>query len=108
MEIETNNNDIKEVEKAIKIIKDSFERELAKSLNLLRVSSPLFVSKESGLNDDLSGVERPISFSPLHIDKELQIVQSLAKWKRYALYKYGFNYKEGLYTDMNAIRQDEV
>jgi len=100
--------DIKETEIAIKLIKDYFERELAKQLNLTRVSAPLFVRPETGLNDNLNGVERPVSFGiKEQNDKEVEIVQSLAKWKRYALKRYGFNVGEGLYTDMSAIRRDE-
>ena len=99
--------DIKTTQKAIKSCKDYFERELARVLNLVRVSAPLFVTPESGLNDRLSGVERPVQFDLLETGKEVQIVQSLAKWKRYALGKYGFEVGEGLYTDMNAIRRDE-
>ena len=99
---------IRETEVAIKVIKDFFESSLAKSLNLTRVSAPLFVSKETGLNDNLNGVERPVAFDTLSIkDAEMEIVQSLAKWKRTALKRYGFLVGEGLYTDMNAIRRDE-
>ncbi len=97
-----------ETERAIKLIKDTFERELAESLNLTRVSAPLFVQPETGLNDDLSGVERPVSFDiPALGGSEGQIVHSLAKWKRQALHRYGFAHGEGIYTDMNAIRRDE-
>ena len=92
---------------AIKSCKDYFECELARALNLTRVTAPLFVTPESGLNDALNGVERPVQFDLLETGKEVQIVQSLAKWKRYALGKYGFNIGEGLYTDRNAIRRDE-
>lgn len=100
--------DIKHTEIAIKRIKDFFERELATQLNLKRVSAPLFVSPESGLNDNLNGVERPVSFGIKEQgDKEVEIVHSLAKWKRLALKRYGFKEGEGLYTDMNAIRRDE-
>ena len=99
---------IKQTQIAIKQIKDFFQRELATQLNLKRVSAPLFVSPESGLNDNLNGVERPVSFGVLEQnDKEYEIVHSLAKWKRQALKRYGFNVGEGLYTDMNAIRRDE-
>lgn len=93
---------------AIKSCKDYFERSLARALNLTRVTAPLFVTPESGLNDALNGVERPVQFDLLETGKEVQIVQSLAKWKRYALGKYGFDIGEGLYTDMNAIRRDET
>ena len=99
--------DVKTTQRAIKSCKDYFERELAKELNLVRVSAPLFVTPESGLNDCLNGVERPVQFDLLETGREVQIVQSLAKWKRYALGKYGFEVGEGLYTDMNAIRRDE-
>lgn len=100
--------DIKTTEMAIKRIKDFFERELATQLNLKRVSAPLFVSPESGLNDNLNGVERPVRFGiKEQNDKEVEIVHSLAKWKRLALKRYGFSIGEGLYTDMNAIRRDE-
>ncbi len=99
--------DILETEVAIKFIKDLFERELARALDLTRVSAPLFVYPESGLNDNLNGVERPVSFDVLSVRKDVEIVQSLAKWKRMALKKYGFASGTGLYTDMNAIRRDE-
>ena len=100
---------IRETEIAIKEVKDYFERALSDALNLTRVSAPLFVKPESGLNDNLNGVERPVSFDILNEGgREAEIVHSLAKWKRYALKKYGFNVGEGLYTDMNAIRRDEV
>ena len=100
--------DIKATEKAIKRVKDYFERELATQLNLQRVSAPLFVFPESGLNDNLNGVERPVSFGiKEQNDKEVEIVHSLAKWKRLALKRYGFQVGEGLYTDMNAVRRDE-
>lgn len=99
---------IKQTQIAIKQIKDFFQRELATQLNLKRVSAPLFVSPESGLNDNLNGVERPVSFGVLEQnDKPYEIVHSLAKWKRQALKRYGFSVGEGLYTDMNAIRRDE-
>ncbi len=92
---------------AIKKVKDFFERDLAIQLDLTRVSAPLFVRRDSGLNDTLNGVERPVSFDIRGIDGECEIVHSLAKWKRYALKEYGFEHGEGLYTDMNAIRRDE-
>lgn len=99
---------IKETEIAIKDVKDFFERELAKNLNLTRVSAPLFVKPESGLNDNLNGVERPVSFGIKELnDAQVEIVHSLAKWKRQALKRYDFQLGEGLYTDMNAIRRDE-
>ena len=100
--------DIRETEIAIKYVKDYFERELANQLNLTRVSAPLFVAPESGLNDTLNGVERPVRFGiKEQADHEVEIVHSLAKWKRMALKRYGFHKGEGLYTDMNAIRRDE-
>ena len=93
---------------AIKTVKDFFQQTLASQLNLLRVSSPLFVDPASGLNDNLNGVERPVKFGiKEQNDAEAEIVHSLAKWKRYALKEYGFSHGEGLYTDMNAIRRDE-
>ena len=97
-----------ETQVAIKFVKDEFERQLAKSLNLTRVSAPLFVTNDSGLNDGLSGIEKPVSFIPKDSDKNLEIIHSLAKWKRMALRKYGFESQSGLYTDMNAIRKDEI
>ena len=100
--------DLRETQVAIKEIKDFFQRELAKQLNLTRVSAPLFVLPESGLNDNLNGVERPVSFGiKEQNDRPVEIVHSLAKWKRYALKRYGFHSGEGLYTDMSAIRRDE-
>ena len=96
-----------ETERAIKYIKDNFEKELAKALKLTRVSAPLFVFPETGLNDNLNGYERAVKFDVLTLKREVEIVQSLAKWKRMALSKYGFSEGEGLYTDMNAIRRDE-
>ena len=98
---------ILEKQKYIKLIKDKFERKLAKELSLTRVSAPLLVTRESGLQDDLSGVERVVSFDILKDGKTLEIVQSLAKWKRFALKKYGFEVHKGLYTDMTAIRRDD-
>lgn len=99
---------LKETQIAIKQVKDFFQRELAAELNLKRVSAPLFVSPESGLNDNLNGVERPVSFGVKEQDDSpFEIVHSLAKWKRLALKRYGFQEGEGLYTDMNAIRRDE-
>ena len=93
---------------AIKTVKDFFQNLLALRLNLSRVSAPLFVDPLSGLNDNLNGIERPVTFDIKEQNgKEAEVVQSLAKWKRYALKKYGFDYGEGLYTDMNAIRRDE-
>ena len=99
---------IKETEISIKEVKDYFERMLAKELNLTRVSAPLFVTEKSGLNDNLNGVERPVRFGIREQnDSEVEIVHSLAKWKRKALRDYGFKTGEGLYTDMTAIRRDE-
>lgn len=99
---------IKETEKAIKRVKDFFQRELITQLNLSRVSAPLFVGANSGLNDNLNGVERPVRFDIKEQNgEEVEIVHSLAKWKRLALRNYGFEVGEGIYTDMNAIRRDE-
>jgi len=98
---------LRQTEVAIKKIKDFFEKDLAIELNLTRVSAPLFVGSDSGLNDNLNGVERPVTFD-VHDGGDLEIVHSLAKWKRMALRLYGFEADEGLYTDMNAIRRDEV
>lgn len=98
---------ILEKQKYIKLTKDKFERELAKQLDLVRVSAPLLVTRESGLQDDLSGVERTVAFDILKDGKEVEIVQSLAKWKRMALKKYGISTHKGLYTDMTAIRRDD-
>jgi len=92
---------------AIKLIKDSFQKELAEHLNLRRVSAPLFVSQESGLNDNLNGTERPVPFDVKGLNGRYEIVHSLAKWKRMALKNYDFYVGNGLYTDMNAIRRDE-
>ena len=100
---------IRETEVAIKEVKDFFERALAKSLHLTRVSAPLFVKPSTGLNDNLNGVERPVAFGIKEQNDDVaEIVHSLAKWKRYALKRYGFHSGEGLYTDMNAIRRDET
>ena len=97
-----------ETQIGIKTVKDVFQDLLSERLNLRRVSAPLFVTPESGLNDNLNGVERPVSFDILHQNgRQAEIVHSLAKWKRYALKKYGFEVGEGLYTDMSAIRRDE-
>ena len=100
------NLNLMETQIAIKFVKDTFQKELVKKLNLLRVTAPLFVLKNSGLNDNLSGVERPVGFN-LNNNSEIEIIHSLAKWKRMALKKYGFELNTGLYTDMNAIRKDE-
>jgi aspartate--ammonia ligase len=96
-----------ETQTAIGMLKRLFEGELKSTLNLKRVSAPLFVDPKTGLNDNLNGIERPVSFDILETQTEAQIVHSLAKWKRMALHKYGFKAGEGLYTDMNAIRRDE-
>lgn len=99
--------DIRETELAIKYIKDYFEKDLALMLKLTRVSAPLFVRTNTGLNDNLNGVERPVRFDIKDDSDDVEIVHSLAKWKRSALKRYGFQVGEGLYTDMNAIRRDE-
>ena len=98
---------IYDTQKAISLLKRLFEDRLGALLNLYRVSAPLFVEESSGLNDNLNGVERPVSFDILRSDKHAEVVQSLAKWKRLALKRYGFYPGKGLYTDMNAIRRDE-
>ena len=97
-----------ETEIKIKFIKDNFERLLARNLDLTRVSAPLFVPRDSGLNDNLNGVERPVDFDIKQTGVIAEVVHSLAKWKRFALYEYGFEPGKGLYTDMNAIRRDEI
>ncbi len=94
-------------QKAIAYIKQTFQEEFASALNLKRVSAPLFVTEQSGLNDNLNGYERPVSFDVPAIGVDAQVVHSLAKWKRLALKKYNFSVGNGLYTDMNAIRRDE-
>ena len=96
-----------ETQTAIGGLKRTFEDYLSNSLNLKRVSAPLFVEPQTGLNDDLNGVERPVEFDIMETKTNAQIVHSLAKWKRMALYKYGFSVGEGIYTDMNAVRRDE-
>ncbi len=96
-----------ETQRAIKIVKDTFERVLSAALNLERVTAPVVVRAESGINDDLSGVERKVHFTMKEIDGEAEIVQSLAKWKRMALLRYNFHTGKGLYTDMSAIRRDD-
>ena len=96
-----------ETQVAIKFVKDTFQKELVKQLKLVRVTAPMFVISKTGLNDNLSGVENPVSFNVPAIDEDVEIVHSLAKWKRKALKKYGFGLYQGLYTDMNAIRKDE-
>lgn len=100
--------DLRETLDAIKFLKDTFETDLSIELKLTRVSAPLFVYKKTGLNDNLSGVEKAVTFkSKCCNDSDIEIVHSLAKWKRFSLDKYKFRYPEGLYTDMNAIRKDE-
>lgn len=99
---------VRQTQEAIKYIRDTFQKEFGKEMNLERISAPLFVEKSSGLNDDLSGIERPVSFDMAAIKGEtMEVVHSLAKWKRMALREYGFQPGEGLYTNMNAIRRDE-
>ena len=98
---------LRETQHAIKYIKDIFQQALSFALTLDRVSAPLIVRKGSGINDDLNGVERKVDFTIKEIDSEGEVVQSLAKWKRMALYRYGYNPGEGIYTDMNAIRRDD-
>ena len=99
--------DAYDTQRAIAYIKETFQEEFSSALNLKRVSAPLFVTEESGLNDNLSGVERPVSFDIPAVGTSAQVVHSLAKWKRLALKRYGFSVGNGLYTDMNAIRRDE-
>jgi len=99
---------LKQTEQAIKLVKDFFERNLSAELQLSRVTSPLFVPRGSGINDDLNGIERPVRFPVKNLgDKEMEVVQSLAKWKRMALADYGYKAGTGLYTDMNALRPDD-
>jgi len=103
------NMDVCETERCIKFVKDRFEASLARRLRLYRITAPLFVRADTGVQDNLNGVERPVSFRVLADgDERYEIVQSLAKWKRLALHKYGFACGEGIYTDMNALRPDEV
>ncbi len=97
----------RETQRAIKIVKDTFQVKLSQALNLDRVTAPIMVTKASGINDDLNGVERKVHFTMKNIEGEAEVVQSLAKWKRMALYKYGYQPDEGIYTDMNAIRRDD-
>lgn len=100
---------IRQTQEAIKYIRDTFQKEFGKEMHLERISAPLFVEKSSGLNDDLNGVERPVAFDMAALPSEtMEVVHSLAKWKRMALHQYGFLPGEGLYTNMNAIRRDEV
>ncbi len=100
--------DAYDTQRAIAYIKNTFQDEFASALNLKRVSAPLFVTDASGLNDNLNGYERPVSFDVPAIGEEAEVVHSLAKWKRLALKRYGFTVGHGLYTDMNAIRRDET
>ena len=99
--------DAYDTQRAIAYIKGTFQEEFASALNLKRVSAPLFVTEDSGLNDNLNGFERPVSFDIPAVGKDAQVVHSLAKWKRLALKRYNFSVGNGLYTDMNAIRRDE-
>ena len=99
--------DLKQTELAIKQIKEFFQQNLSTELRLRRVTAPLFVLQGLGINDDLNGVERPVSFDILETGEIAEVVHSLAKWKRMALESYGFEKGEGLYTDMSAIRRDE-
>ncbi|WP_203640821.1 aspartate--ammonia ligase [Levilactobacillus andaensis] len=99
---------VKETQAAIRYIRETFQEEFGKQLNLSRLSAPMFVEKSTGLNDNLNGVEKPVSFTMADMgDETIEIVHSLAKWKRVALKRYGFDMHEGLYTNMNAIRKDE-
>jgi len=100
--------DLRETERAIRFIKSNFQDRLAEELNLARISAPILVLRKTGINDYLTGKERPIRFNVSNMNEEAEIVQSLAKWKRVALADYGFAPGEGLYTDMNAIRPDEI
>lgn len=100
--------DLRETEKAIRFIKSNFQDRLAEELNLERISAPILVLRKTGINDYLTGKERPIRFNVSDMNEEAEIVQSLAKWKRAALADYGFDYGEGLYTDMNALRPNEI
>ncbi|MBQ3904495.1 MAG: aspartate--ammonia ligase, partial [Eubacterium sp.] len=97
----------RETQYAIKTVKDTFQLKLSKALNLDRITAPIMVTKASGINDDLNGVERKVHFTMKNIEGEAEVVQSLAKWKRMALYNYGYEHDEGIYTDMNAIRRDD-
>ena len=100
---------VRETQEAIKYIRDTFQKEFGREMHLERISAPLFVTRESGLNDNLNGVERPVSFDIAGIPGQtVEVVHSLAKWKRMALKEYGFQPGEGLYTNMNAIRRDET
>jgi len=99
---------VRETQTAIRYIRETFQEEFGKQLNLSRLSAPMFVAKSTGLNDNLNGIEKPVSFTMADMgDETIEIVHSLAKWKRVALKRYGFKLHEGLYTNMNAIRKDE-
>lgn len=99
---------IRDTEAAISIIRETFQDKLSTELTLQRMSAPMFVEKSTGLNDNLNGIERPVSFDIKNIpDDQIEVVHSLAKWKRFALKRYNFPMHEGLYTNMNAIRRDE-
>lgn len=99
---------LRQTQEAIKYIRDTFQKEFGRALMLERISAPLFVQKSSGLNDNLNGVEKPVSFQINCFENDdIEVVHSLAKWKRMALKKYGFGVREGLYTNINAIRKDE-
>lgn len=97
----------RETQKAIKTVKDTFQKELSSALNLDRITAPIMVTKASGINDDLNGVERKVHFTMKNVEGVAEVVQSLAKWKRMALFKYDYKPDEGIYTDMNAIRRDD-
>ena len=97
----------RETQKAIKLIKDNFQVKLASRLNLDRITAPIIVESKSGINDDLNGVERKVKFDLKVTGTDVEVVQSLAKWKRIALHKYGYSAGEGIYTDMNALRRDD-
>ncbi len=98
---------LRDTQRAIKTVKDNFQKMLASELNLDRVTAPVVVTKSSGINDDLNGTERKVEFDIRGGDETVEIVQSLAKWKRMALYRYGYGADEGIYTDMNAVRRDD-
>ncbi len=98
---------LRETQRAIKLLKDTFQVKLGKALNLDRVTAPVIVSKASGINDDLNGVERKVEFDMKNVEGVCEVVQSLAKWKRMALHRYGYGEGEGIFTDMNAIRRDD-
>ena len=98
---------LRETQRAIKLLKDTFQVKLGRALNLDRVTAPVIVTKASGINDDLNGIERKVEFDMKNIEGICEVVQSLAKWKRMALYRYGYGAGEGIFTDMNAIRRDD-